>query len=185
MRNRLFLPAALLLLAAGSAGAQMVPKPLSFTIFGGAALPTGDAGDAFNTGWLGGAALDLHMPTTPLGVRFEGSYARFGVQGLSGTGIDAHASDLGFNLNLVLGMATPAVKPYLTAGPSMSNLKVSASDGTTSDSASETHFGFNLGGGIDFGLGGLGARVDLRYKRISTGDGDSFQTIPLTFGIRF
>jgi opacity protein-like surface antigen len=185
MRHRLLVPAVLLLFVAGSAGAQIVPKPLSFTIFGGAAMPTGDAGDALNTGWLGGLAMDMHMPAMPLGVRLEGSYARYGVQGLSGTGIDAHTSDLGVNLNLVMSMPTPVVKPYLTAGPSMSNLKVSASDGTNSDSASESHFGFNLGGGVDFGLGGLGARVDLRYKRISTGDGNSFQSIPLTFGIRF
>ena len=109
MRNRLLVPAALLLFVAGSAGAQIVPKPLSFTIFGGAAMPTGDAGDAFNTGWLGGLAMDMHMPATPLGVRLEGSYSRFGVQGLSGTGIDAHASDLGVNLNLVMSMPTPVV----------------------------------------------------------------------------
>jgi hypothetical protein len=185
MRNRLLVPALFLLFAAGSAGAQVV-KPLSFTVFGGAVMPTGDSSDGLNTGWTAGGALDLSVPASPFGARLEGSYSRFGVQGLGGTGIDAHASDLGFNLNLVMTVAnTGLVKPYLTAGPSFSNLKVSASDGTTSDSASESHWGFNAGGGIDFGLGGLGARVDLRYKYISTGDGNNFTTIPLTFGIRF
>ena len=185
MRNRLLVPVALLLFAAGSAGAQIVPNPLSFTIFGGAAVPTGSSSDGLNTGWLGGLAMDMHMPVTPLGVRLEGSYARFGVQGLSGTGVTAHASDLGVNLNLVMTVINAGlVKPYLTAGPSFSNLKASATDGTTSASQSESHYGFNVGGGVDFGLGGLGARIDLRYKRINTG-GDSFQTIPLTFGIRF
>ena len=185
MRNRLLVPAALLLFVAGSAGAQLVPKPLSFTIFGGAAMPTGDAGNALNTGWLGGVAMDLHVPVMPLGVRLEGSYARFGVQGLSGTGVTAHTSDLGINLNRVMTVINAGlVKPYLTAGPSFSSLKVSASDGTNSDSAAESHYGFNAGGGVDFGLGGLGARVDLRYKRIST-NGSAFTTIPLTFGIRF
>jgi len=185
MRNRLLVPAMLLLFAAGSAGAQ-VTKPLSFTIFGGAVMPTGDAGDVLNTGWTAGGALDLSVPASPFGARLEGSYTRFGVQGLSGTGVDANTSDLGFNLNLVMTVAnTGLVKPYLTAGPSFSNLKVSASDGTTSQSDSESHWGFNAGGGIDFGLGGLGARVDLRYKHISTGDGSSYTSIPLTFGIRF
>jgi opacity protein-like surface antigen len=181
MRLRLFLPTAMLLLAAGAAGAQ-IP---SITIFGGASMPTGDAGDALNTGWVAGAAMDMHMPVTPFGVRLEGSYTRYGVQGLSGTGVTANTSDLGVNLNLVMSMPTPVIKPYITAGPSYSNLKVSASDGTNSASQSEGHYGFNVGGGIDFGLAGLGARVDLRYKHISTGDGSKYTSIPLTFGIRF
>lgn len=182
MRNRLLVPAALLLLfAAGSAGAQLP----SFTLFGGAVMPTGDAGDALNTGWTAGAALDMHVPVTPFGFRVEGAYARYGVQGLSGSGITAHTSDLGVNANVVMTVVNAGlVKPYLTAGPSWSNIKVSASDGTSSGSDSESKFGFNAGGGIDFGLGGLGARIDLRYKRIST-SGSAFTTIPLTFGIRF
>jgi opacity protein-like surface antigen len=125
------------------------------------------------------------MPVTPFGVRLEGSYARFGVKGLDGTGITAHGSDAGANLNLVMTLANAVVvKPYITAGPSYSNLKVSASDGTTSDSESEGHWGYNAGAGIDFGLGPLGARIDVRYKHISTNDG-SWTTVPLTFGIRF
>ena len=181
MRTRLLVPVAMLFLAVGSAGAQMP----SITLFGGAAVPTGDAGDVFNTGFTLGGALDVHMPVTPFGVRLEGRYARFGVKGLDGTGITAHGSDAGANLNLVMTLANAVVvKPYLTAGPSYSSLKVTGSDGTTTDSQSEGHFGFNAGGGIDFGLGPLGARLDLRYKRIST-DGSAFTTIPLTFGIRF
>lgn len=182
MRNRLLVPAALLLLfAAGSAGAQMP----SLTVFGGAAMPTGDAGNSLNTGWTLGGALDMHAPLTPFGVRVEGGYARYGVQGLSGTGITAHVSDLGANLNVVMTVVNAGlVKPYLTAGPSWSNIKASGSDGTTTSSDSENKFGFNAGGGVDFGLGGLGARIDLRYKRIST-SGSAFTTVPLTFGIRF
>lgn len=181
MRIRLLVPVAMLLLAAGAAGAQ-IP---SITLFGGAVKPTGDAGNSLNTGWTLGAAMDMHAPLTPLGLRLEGGYARYGVQGLSGTGVTAHTSDLGANLNLVMTVVNAVVvKPYLTAGPSYSHLTVSANDGTTTSSDSQGKFGFNAGGGIDFGLGGLGARLDLRYKRIST-SGSAFTTIPLTFGIRF
>ena len=181
MRSRLLVPVAMLLLLAGSAGAQLP----SITLFGGAAVPTGDAGDGLNTGFTVGGALDLHMPATPFGARLEGTYARFGVKGLSGSGVTAHASDAGANLNVVMTLVNAViVKPYITAGPSYSNLKLSASNGTSSGSSSENHFGFNAGGGIDFGLGPLGARLDLRYKRISA-NGGSWTSVPLTFGIRF
>ena len=180
MRIRLLVPVAMLLLAAGAAGAQ-VP---SITLFGGAVVPTGDAGDGLNTGLTVGGALDVHVPATAFGARFEGSWSRFGLQGLT-SGVSANTTDLGFNLNAVMTVVNAGlIKPYLTAGPSYSNLKLSESDGTNSGSASEGHFGFNAGGGIDFGLGGLGARLDVRYKHISM-DGGSWTSVPVTFGIRF
>jgi hypothetical protein len=181
MRIRLLVPVAMLLLAAGAAGAQ-IP---SITIFGGAVMPTGDAGDGLNAGFTAGAAVDVHMPVTPFGLRAEGSYSRFGLQGLTGSGVDAHTSDLGFNLNAVMTLVhLPLLKPYITAGPSYSNLKVSASDGTNRGSASEGHWGYNAAGGIDFGLGPIGMRMDVRYKHISV-DGGSWTSVPLTLGFRF
>ena len=180
MRIRLLVPVAMLLLAAGTAGAQ-IP---SITLFGGAVMPTGDAGDGLNAGFTAGAALDMHVPATPFGVRAEGSYSRFGLQGLT-NGISAHTTDLGFNLNAVMTiLPLPLIKPYITAGPSYSNLKFSASDGTNSGSASEGHWGYNAGGGLDFGVGPIGMRLDVRYKHISV-DGGSWTSVPLTLGFRF
>ena len=180
MRIRLLVPVAMLLLAAGSAGAQ-IP---SITLFGGAVMPTGDAGNGLNAGFTAGAALDMHVPVMPLGIRAEGSYSRFGLQGLA-SGVSANTSDLGFNLNAVMTLLPlPLIKPYITAGPSFSNLKVSASDGTTSGSESEGHWGYNAGGGLDFGLGPIGMRLDVRYKHISV-DGGSWTSVPMTLGFRF
>jgi len=180
MRIRLLAPVAMLLLAAGAAGAQ-IP---SITLFGGAVMPTGDAGNALNAGFTAGAALDMHVPVMPLGVRVEGSYSRFGLQGLA-SGVSANSSDLGVNLNAVMTLVhLPLMKPYITAGPSYSNLKLSASDGTTSGSQSEGHFGYNAGGGLDFGLGPIGMRLDVRYKHISV-DGGSWTSVPMTVGFRF
>ena len=180
MRIRLLVPVAMLLLAAGSAGAQ-IP---SITLFGGAVMPTGDAGNGLNAGFTAGAALDMHVPVMPLGIRAEGSYSRFGLQGLA-SGVSANTSDLGFNLNAVMTLLPlPLIKPYITAGPSYSNLKFSASDGTTSGSESEGHWGYNAGGGLDFGLGPIGMRLDVRYKHISV-DGGSWTSVPMTLGFRF
>jgi len=180
MRIRLLVPVAMLLLAAGAAGAQ-IP---SITLFGGAVMPTGDAGNGLNAGFTAGAALDMHMPATPFGVRAEGSYSRFGLQDLP-TGVTANTSDVGFNLNAVMTVLNLGLlKPYITAGPSYSKLKLSASDGTNSGSDSQSHWGYNAGGGLDFGLGPIGMRLDVRYKHISV-DGGSWTSVPMTVGFRF
>ena len=168
----------------GTAQAQL-SNPLKFTIFAGAALPVGDTQDAVKTGYTVGGALDFRVPLSPIGVRGEVVYSGLDYKGLGGTGVDADFSDLGLNTNVVAWLPTPGViQPYLTAGPSFSRLKATASVGGTSGSESENHWGFNVGGGLQFALGGLGTRLDVRYRRISVDDG-SFQIIPITFGITF
>jgi len=178
MRIRLLAPVAMLLLAAGAAGAQ-IP---SITLFGGAVMPTGDAGNALNAGFTAGAALDMHVPVMPLGVRVEGSYSRFGLSNLP-SGVSANTSDMGVNLNAVMTLVhLPLMKPYITAGPSYSNLK--APSGTNGETVTEGHWGYNAGGGLDFGLGPIGMRLDVRYKHISV-DGGSWTSVPMTVGFRF
>ena len=105
MRIKLLVPAALLLLAAGAAGAQ-IP---SITVFGGAVMPTGDAGNGLNAGLTGGVALDTHMPVLPLGLRVEGSYSRFAFSNLP-TGISAIQSDMGV---IAIGVRTVGLLPLL------------------------------------------------------------------------
>ena len=168
----------------GTARAQ-VSNPLKFTIFAGAALPVGDTQDAVKTGYTVGGALDLRVPLSPIGFRGELVYSGLEAKGLSGTGVEADVSDFGANLNAVLWVptATP-LRPYITGGPSFSRLKVSASGLGASESESENEWGFNLGGGLQFGLGGLGTRLDVRYRRIST-EGTAFSIIPITFGVTF
>ena len=173
-------------LASSSAASAQISNPVKFTIFGGAALPVGDTQDAVKTGYTVGGALDLRVPLSPLGFRGEIVYSGLDAKGLGGTGVDADVSDFGANLNLVAWFPTPTpVRPYFTAGPSFSRLKVSASTSGFSDSESENHWGFNFGAGLQFSLGELGTRLDARYRRISAGDGDDFSIIPITFGITF
>jgi opacity protein-like surface antigen len=168
----------------GTARAQ-VSNPLKFTIFAGAALPVGDTQDAVKTGYTVGGALDLRVPLSPIGFRGEIVYSGLEAKGLSGTGVDADVTDFGANLNAVLWLptATP-VRPYITGGPSFSRLKIGVSSGTFSDSESQNEWGFNVGGGLQFALGDLGTRFDVRYRRIST-EGEAFSIIPITFGITF
>ena len=158
-----------------ASGRAQVSNPLKFTIFGGAALPVGDSQDVYKTGYTVGGAVDFRAPLTPIGIRGELTYSGFDAKGISGVSVN----DLGVNANLVYWLQNPTpAKPYLTGGPSWSHQSLSGASG------SDNAWGFNLGGGLQFALGELGTRLDVRYRRISK-NGGSFSVIPITFGVTF
>jgi opacity protein-like surface antigen len=183
-----------LLASAGSASIAQaqVSNPLKFTVFAGGSLPTGDLKDGANTGYNVGAALDYHVPISPFGFRAEGIYSSFGAKDTGGAE-DADLSDLGLNANAVVWLpnAGSPVRAYVTGGPSYSRIKVSASEGALEASFTDNNWGFNVGGGLDFALGSLSTRLDVRYRRISsdnffgTGESGTVQYIPITFGLTF
>jgi opacity protein-like surface antigen len=161
-----------------------VSNPLKFTVFGGAALPSGTASDFLKTGYTVGGAADLRAPLMPVGLRGELVYSKLDAKNTGAA--DESQSDIGGNANVVLAfpsVGTP-LTAYLTAGPSYAHITYKSTLGNASGSASQDHWGFNVGAGIDFALAGLGTRLDVRYRQIST-DGDSYKTIPITFGITF
>jgi opacity protein-like surface antigen len=175
MKIRTAVLLALATIAPLASGRAQISNPLKFTVFGGAALPVGDSQDFYNTGYTVGGALDFRAPLTPVGVRGEVTYSGFDGKGLVG----GSTKDLGVNANLVYWLQNPTpAKPYIAGGPSWS--RYTFSDVSGSDNA----WGFNLGGGLQFALGELGTRLDVRYRRISK-EGDAFSVIPITFGITF
>ena len=188
----LFSLAVLASIGSASVAQAQVSNPIKFTVFAGGALPTGDLKDGTNTGYSVGAALDYHVPLSPFGFRGEGTYASFGAKDAGGAD-DASLSDLGASANLVFWLpnAGSPVRAYLTGGPSYSKIKVSASEGAVDASFSDNNWGYNVGGGIDFALGALSTRLDVRYRRISsdnffgTGESGTVQYIPITFGLTF
>ena len=175
------------LTAMGSSAVQaQLSNPWKFTVFAGAALPSGDSSDDLNTGYTIGGAVDLRAPLTPLGLRGELAYSSFDAKNTGGIG-SASLSDLGGNLNAVYWIPSPGtpLTAYLTGGPSYAHLTAKASSGNVTESISEDHWGFNVGAGIDFALSGLSTRLDVRYRQISTGNGDHLRAFPITFGITF
>jgi opacity protein-like surface antigen len=185
MKIRYLLAVGAVLVSAPRADAQ-VSSPVKFTVFAGAVIPTGEGSDEVNTGYTVGLSVDAKVPTTMFGVRAEALYAKFEAKE-SAVGFDGNLSDFGINANGVVWFPMASVlggAPFLTAGPSFSRMRFEVQSNNTSISESENHWGFNAGGGIEFNLGTMGARVDVRYKQIST-DGDSYKSIPITFGIRF
>ena len=183
MKIRTAVLLALATVAPLSAARAQVSNPLKFTIFAGAALPVGDTQDAVKTGYTVGGALDLRVPLSPIGFRGELVYSGLEAKG-SGSTQSADFTDLGANLNAVLWMPTPTpLRPYITGGPSYSRFKTELS-GVVNASETDNIWGFNVGAGLQFALGDLGTRLDVRYRRLSS-EGEAFSIIPITFGLTF
>src|SRR5438105_1521561 len=53
-------------------------KPVTLDLAAGAAIPVGDFSDGFNTGFNGTAGLGLSSIGSPVGIRLEGMYNKFG-----------------------------------------------------------------------------------------------------------
>src|ERR1700744_1569627 len=88
-----------LLLAVGlvvAPAVAMAQNPLHFNVAAGAAVPTGDFGNAADVGYNLTVGLGLRPPLSPLGFRVEGSYNSFGAKDCSGCdnatvkGVDAN-----------------------------------------------------------------------------------------------
>jgi opacity protein-like surface antigen len=183
----LFALAAVATFASPAVARAQVSNPLKFTVFGGAALPSGSTSDGLKTGYTVGGAVDLRAPLMPVGLRGELTYSKLDAKDSQGLQ-SLNLSDFGGNANAVfwLPSAGTPLTAYLTGGPSYARIAFNATDGGTTGSASEKHWGFNVGAGIDFALSGLSTRLDVRYRQISMGNGnDAFKSIPITFGITF
>jgi opacity protein-like surface antigen len=191
MRIRTAVLLALATLAPMGAARAQVSNPLKFTIFGGAALPSGDTQDGVKTGYIVGGAVDFRVPLMPLGFRGELGYASFDAKESAGLS-DADMSDLGVNANAVFWLPSgpSPIRPYFTGGLSYSRIKLSGEESGIEASIDDNGFGFNFGGGVDFALGTLSTRLDARYKRVSidfgdTGEDSKVTYIPITFGLTF
>jgi hypothetical protein len=173
-------------IASSSVAQAQLSRPVKFTIFGGAALPSGDAGNDLKTGYTVGGAADLRAPLMPLGLRAELGYSSLDAKDTGGVG-SASLNDLSGNANAVFWLPSVGspLTAYFTGGPTYAHLTAKASDSGVTASVSEDHWGFNVGAGIDFALSGLSTRLDVRYRQISMGEGESYKTIPITFGITF
>lgn len=179
MMKRLILGAsvvALSLVAAPTAHAQV-----GFGVSAGLSMPTGDLGDIAKSGYSVNGLLGVTMPMSPLGFRAEVGYNSWDgkdafdgstVSSLSGTG------------NVVLQVPGMIVaKPYLIGGLGVHRVKFDASD-AADDSDNETKLGWNVGGGLNFGLGTLSTMIEARYVTVNT-EGNAIHYVPVTFGIMF
>lgn len=169
-------------LGASAAQAQLPANPFSLGISGGAAIPTGDAGDAFETGFSVDGIIGIRAPLLPVSFRGEVGYTRFGVKNIDDV-----------NLRMISGVANAVytfsagpvavVRPYLIGGIGAYNLKATG-DNVPDDSDNETKVGLNGGVGIEIPLSGITGFGEIRYTSVFT-EGTNTNFVPIRFGIRF
>ena len=179
MMKRLILGAsvvALSLVAAPTAHAQ-----LGVGVSAGLSLPTGDLGKGVKSGYSVNGLIGVTMPLSPLGFRGEIGYNSW--SGKADAGLDGTTtSSLSGTANIVLQVPGMIVaKPYVIGGVGAHRFKFD--DGTNS-TTSDTKLGWNVGGGLNFGLGTLSTMLEARYVTINA-TGGSVHYVPITFGIMF
>lgn len=172
---------------AAPAQAQDMSSTRAFTIgvAGGVTIPTGDAGDFWDTGFNVMGTLGFRPATLPVGLRFDIMYHSLGGKTTEFGNIEIEGEDASIiagAANAVLNFTTEGgIRPYVIGGLGVYN--IDAGD------ESSTKFGLNAGGGLDFQLSGFNTFLEARFHRVFTDedeDGvDGLTLIPIVFGIRF
>jgi hypothetical protein len=153
-----------------------VAKPVQFGIAAGAALPTSDVSDGFNTGFNVTGTVGFTPALIPLGVRIDAAYNSFGAKGGG-----ANLNFTSVTGNLVYKFPSTGMSPYAIGGAGWYHATV---DITGAGSGSDNRFGWNIGGGISMPLSGFDTFLEARYNQVQFDNG-SAKFIPITFGVMF
>ena len=178
MKRSLFLAIATIALVAAPrvSNAQLsLVKPFSIGVAGGVAQPMSDLSNAAKLGYNGTAALEIHMPFIPVGLRVDGAYNLFGEK-IVGAGKLHTISATG---NLVWRLPSVGIAPYLIGGAGLYMVGTDAAG-----ASNQNHLGWNAGAGVNLPLTFVHAFVEARYNRVNTST-SSMQFVPVTFGIMF
>ena len=153
-------------------------KPFSIGVAGGVTQPMSDLSDAAKLGYNGTAALEIHLPFIPVGLRVDGAYNQFGQK--AATSAKLHV--MSATGNVVWRLPSIGISPYLIGGAGLYS-----SAATVSGAASQTdnHLGWNAGAGINLPLSVFHAFVEARYNRVNVSGGTPMEFVPVTFGIMF
>lgn len=160
------------LVAAPQLSAQIAPH---FMVAAGAAVPTGDFGNAVDMGYNVTVGLGLSAPLMPIGFRVEGMYNGFSYKSSVGSG---SPKIMAGTVNATFG---GAMLPMLYA---IGGVGMYRNDPDVAGISSVNKFGFNIGAGLKIPLTGFGAHIEARYHHVST-SGGSTGFIPITFGLTF
>jgi hypothetical protein len=161
--------------SASTSSAQSA-KAVSIGISGGAAIPVGNLGDNFDTGYNGTISLGFQSIGSPIGLRIDGMYNKLAVKD-EFEDLIGDIKIMSANANLVYALPGVGIRPYLIGGGGIYNYKedVSGAD-------SESDFGVNGGLGASFPLSGFTTFIEARYHHIFS-EGEAIKFIPVTFGI--
>ncbi len=216
-----------LLLALTPAVGSAQDRRVYVNLGGGPTFNAGDLGDHFGNGWGPAIGVIFEGPSNRVGFQFEYAYRWFEIKddapffGATRFSANHTVHQLDFNVIGNLTEAASAIRPYIVAGPGMYNRKVEITEyvgnGVICDpywyvcgtypidavvgSRGGWDFGFNIGGGVGFGIGESSEfYVETRFHYVlgpeietatpvgttETGGGSANGSYyPLTFGFRF
>ena len=162
-------------------------KAYTFSVGAGLSVPTGDMSDGSKTGFNVQGAVSHKIGMSPMWLRGEVAFHRFGSQNLGGA--DGHQSELGALANIGYSFPTTSkIRPYVLGGLGLYSQKYTVEGGGASLSQSESDIGFNGGLGVRFPMGNRSASLEARYHSVNGGDkmGNMTSTfVPVTFSIDF
>ena len=154
-------------------------NPFQIGAAGGVAFPTGDLGNATNTGYNIAVILGYKPQLMPLAVRAEAAYNQFGFQGGGGNiNIPSFTGNLAYELPLGMSFT-----PYAIGGVGLYRPSASINGGGTSNA--ENDFGWNIGGGVKIPFSSsFETFIEARFNSVNS-NGATLSFIPVTVGILF
>ena len=165
--------------AAAPVGQAQGYNPFQIGAAGGVAFPTGDLGNATNTGYNIAVILGYKPQLMPLAVRAEAAYNQFGFQGGGGNiNIPSFTGNLAYELPLGMSFT-----PYAIGGVGLYRPSASINGGGTSNA--ENDFGWNIGGGVKIPFSSsFETFIEARFNSVNS-NGATLSFIPVTVGILF
>jgi opacity protein-like surface antigen len=161
-------------MSAAEIPAAVSSSPLTFGVFVGAALPSGEYEDDFAAiGTNLGVRVNVRAARRIVGLHADAEFMKNGVR--EGVCPDADCSGqiiAGF-INLDLGLPIPIriVQPYATAGVGYANVKLKATETSAPISSGDGTFAWNVGTGARLSLGNSlgdwGAFAEVRFIRLT------------------
>jgi len=166
-------------------------KPLTWSVGVGASMPNGDFSEVAKTGLNVQGTVTKALNNSPVWLRGEAAYHRFGAieESESFGGADYTMSGRASVMSLIGDVgysfqSSSSVKPYILGGLGMNKASYTVETEFDGEKESETEssneLGINVGGGLRFRLAGRIATLEARYMTIDDAD-----FIPLTFSIEF
>ena len=189
MIRKLAVVSALALTAAAAAPAH-AQLPFRLGVQAGASIPTGDWKDGTNTGYHVGILAEAKPALFPVGIRADVIYNEFGLDEDEVGVSDVDFRLLNVNANAILELPGVGLRPYLIGGLGWYQGWFNGEDDS---SDKESAVGFNVGGGIRFGLSGFGAAIEAHYRSANIDFSDFFgedaeleaRFIPISFVLTF
>jgi hypothetical protein len=163
--------AALLVLVSHGASAQvpMIMGVFNAGVLAGASVPTGDTGDAFDSGWTAGLWGSYSPLAAKLSIRLQVSHHHLN----SVQPQEEDAKLWGYTGDALVHLPAVYVRPYVFAG-----------GGAHTRTGHGSDLSWHAGGGFAFPFLTRTLLFEARYLNVGTGD-DRFRTIPVTVGLVF